>query len=87
MIIRNATKDKLNAGELVLGLSLRILRTPDAAKIAKATGHDFLFIDMEHAPFGFETAVDISVAALDSGITPIVRVIGHDHWQIGRAHV
>jgi 4-hydroxy-2-oxoheptanedioate aldolase len=26
----------------------------------------------------------MSVAALDSGITPIVRVIGHDHWQASR---
>jgi 2-keto-3-deoxy-L-rhamnonate aldolase RhmA len=81
---RNAVKDKLAAGQLVLGLSIRLLRTPDAAKIAKATDHDFLFIDMEHSALSFESVVDMSVAALDSGITPIVRVIGHDHWQASR---
>ena len=81
---RNAVKDKLAADQLVLGLSIRLLRTPDAAKIAKATDHDFLFIDMEHSALSFESVVDMSVAALDSGITPIVRVIGHDHWQASR---
>jgi 2-keto-3-deoxy-L-rhamnonate aldolase RhmA len=81
---RNAVKDKLARDQLVLGLSIRLVRTPDAAKLAKATDHDFLFIDMEHSALSFETVVDMSVAALDSGITPIVRVIGHDHWQASR---
>jgi 2-keto-3-deoxy-L-rhamnonate aldolase RhmA len=81
---RNAVKDKLAAGQLVLGLSIRIVRTPDAAKIAKATDHDFLFIDMEHSALSFESVVDMSVAAHDTGITPIVRVIGHDHWHCAR---
>jgi 2-keto-3-deoxy-L-rhamnonate aldolase RhmA len=81
---RNAVKDKLAADQLVLGLSIRIVRTPDAAKIAKATDHDFLFIDMEHSALSFESVVDMSVAALDTGITPIVRVIGHDHWHCSR---
>ena len=80
----NATKQKLSEGHLVLGLSIRLTRTPEAAKIAKATGHDFLFIDMEHTGLSFETVVDMSVAALDTGVTPIVRVIGHDHWQASR---
>lgn len=81
---RNNVKDKLAADQLVLGLSIRLLRTPDAAKIAKASDHDFLFIDMEHSSLSFESVVDMSVAALDSGVTPIVRVIGHDHWQASR---
>lgn len=83
-ITRNTTKDKLAAGRLVLGLSIRLLRTPEAAKIAKAADHDFLFIDMEHSGLSFESTVDMCVAALDTGITPIVRVIGHDHWQAAR---
>jgi len=83
-VTRNAAKEKLRQGQLVLGLSIRLTRTPEAAKIAKATGHDFLFIDMEHTGLSFETVVDMSVAALDTGITPIVRVIGHDHWQASR---
>ena len=83
-ITRNTTKDKLNDGALALGLSVRLVRSPEIAKIAKATDHDFLFIDMEHSGLSFESVVDISVAALDTGVTPIVRVIGHDHWQAAR---
>jgi 2-keto-3-deoxy-L-rhamnonate aldolase RhmA len=81
---RNTVKDKLAADQLVLGLSVRVVRTPDAAKIAKAADHDFLFIDMEHSGLSFETVIDMSVAAIDTGITPIVRVIGHDHWLSSR---
>ncbi|MGK0173456.1 MAG: 4-hydroxy-2-oxoheptanedioate aldolase, partial [Gammaproteobacteria bacterium] len=81
---RNTTKDKLRQGKLALGLSIRLIRTPDAAKIAKATDHDFLFIDMEHTGLSFESVVDMCVAALDTGVTPMVRVIGHDHWQASR---
>ena len=84
MIRANVTKNKLQSGALVLGLIIRLIRTPDAAKIAQATDHDFLFIDMEHSSLSFESVVDMSVAALDTGITPIVRVIGHDHWQVSR---
>lgn len=83
-VCRNTAKEKLAAGRLVLGLSVRLLRTPEVAKIAKATDHDFLFIDMEHSALSFESVADISVAALDSGVTPIVRVIGHDHWHCAR---
>lgn len=83
-ISRNTTKDKLNDGQLALGLSVRLVRSPEIAKIAKASDHDFLFIDMEHSGLSFETVVDMSVAALDTGVTPIVRVIGHDHWQAAR---
>ncbi len=83
-VVRNAIKDKLADGKLVLGLSIRVIRTPEAAKVAKATDHDFIFIDMEHTGMSFESVVDMSVAALDTGITPVVRVIGHDHWQSAR---
>ena len=80
----NTVLEKLRAGEVVLGLSVRMVRTGEIAKIAKACGHDWVFIDMEHSPITLETAVEISIAALDSGITPIVRVAGHAHYHIAR---
>jgi hypothetical protein len=46
--IRNHAKERLEAGELVLGVGLRQARTVDIAKIMKTAGYDFLFIDMEH---------------------------------------
>jgi 2-keto-3-deoxy-L-rhamnonate aldolase RhmA len=40
----------------------------------KTAGYDFLFIDLEHGATSVETAFQISVAALDAGIAPLVRV-------------
>jgi 2-keto-3-deoxy-L-rhamnonate aldolase RhmA len=81
---RNTVLEKLRAGEVVLGLSVRMVRSGEIAKIAKACDHDWIFIDMEHSPLTLEKAVEISVAALDTGITPIVRVPGHEAFHISR---
>ncbi len=83
-ITRNTTLEKLRRGELAIGLSVRITRSGSIAHIAKAGDHDWLFIDMEHNALSMETAVDICVAALDTGVTPIVRVPGHEHWHASR---
>lgn len=83
-LIKNITKEKLKAGELVLGLGLRQVRTPDIAKVAAVSGYDFLFIDLEHSAMSLETAADISVAALDAGCTPLVRSSSHLHHHASR---
>jgi hypothetical protein len=46
--VRNHAKERLEAGELALGVGLRQARTVDIAEIMKTAGYDFLFIDMEH---------------------------------------
>ena len=48
-------------------------------------GYDWLFIDMEHNAMDIDTATQISVAAQDAGITPIVRVPGFQHFHATRA--
>jgi 4-hydroxy-2-oxoheptanedioate aldolase len=40
----------------------------------KQAGFDWLFIDMEHGALSLDTAMQISVAALGTGITSLVRV-------------
>ncbi|MEY4844603.1 MAG: hypothetical protein RL312_884, partial [Pseudomonadota bacterium] len=67
-------KAKMQAGQAVLGLSLRMVRSPDAARLARATGHDFLFIDVQHAIFNLESIFAIAQTALAIGIAPLVRV-------------
>jgi 2-keto-3-deoxy-L-rhamnonate aldolase RhmA len=42
--------------------------------IAAATDHDWLFIDMEHGALSVHEASQICIAALPTGVTPIVRV-------------
>jgi 2-keto-3-deoxy-L-rhamnonate aldolase RhmA len=78
--IRNVAKEKLEAGELALGIGLRQARTVDIGKAMATSGFDWLFIDMEHNSMGVDTAVQISVAAQDAGITPVVRVPGFQHF-------
>ena len=78
--IRNPARERLEAGELALGIGLRQARTVDIGKMMKTCGFDWLFIDMEHNAMGIDIATQISVAAQDAGITPIVRVPGFQHF-------
>ncbi len=74
----NPVKERLRAGDVALGITVRISRTPDIARIAKATGHDFIFIDTQHSVFNLETTVSIAHTALAIGVAPLVRVRGID---------
>jgi len=76
--VQNTAKRKLAAGGLVLCMGLRQARTPDIAMIAAACGFDAVYVDMEHSPISAETTATICTAALGFGITPLVRVPGHD---------
>ena len=60
--------------ELAIGIGIRLVRNVDIIKVMKAAGFDWLFLDLEHGSMSIETACEISVAAQDSGIAPIVRV-------------
>jgi 2-keto-3-deoxy-L-rhamnonate aldolase RhmA len=73
-IIENVTKRKLQAGQLALGFGVQHLRTGATAMIAAAADHDWLFIDMEHGAISLHDATQLCLAALPTGITPLVRV-------------
>ena len=85
MNISNTAKNRLESGELALGIGLRQARTVDIGKIMKTCGYDWLFIDMEHNSMSIDTAAQISVAAQDAGVAPIVRVPGFQHFHASRA--
>lgn len=85
MTIRNSARERLEKGEVSIGLGVRLARTVDIAKIARATGFDWLFLDLEHGPMSLETCSAISVAALDVGIAPIVRVPNGEYAMATRA--
>jgi len=82
--IANATKERLEAGALVVGMGLRLARTADIGKLAAVSDQDFLFIDLEHSALSLETAAEISAAALDTGCTPLVRASSHAAFHISR---
>src|SRR5712664_3188620 len=73
-LVENATMKKLRAGGLALGFGVHHLRTAAAGMIAAAAGHDWLFIDMEHGAFSQNDVAQICIAALPTGVTPIVRI-------------
>jgi 2-keto-3-deoxy-L-rhamnonate aldolase RhmA len=72
--VQNVTKRKLAAGGLVLGFLVHHLRTVAVPLLAAASDHDFLFIDTEHGAFSVQEASQLCLAALPTGITPLVRV-------------
>jgi 2-keto-3-deoxy-L-rhamnonate aldolase RhmA len=74
----NPVKTRMQAGEVALGMPVRLARSGDIARIAKTTGHDFIFIDCQHSLFNLETIGHIAGTALAIGIAPLVRVRGID---------
>lgn len=72
--LENPALARLEAGELSLGVGIRHARTIDIVPLMNLCGFDWLFLDLEHSAMTLDTAAQISVAALNGGITPIVRI-------------
>lgn len=77
-------KRKLEAGGLAASLNVMHWRGVNIAGIARECGFDWLFIDLEHNSMDLDTAAQLCVAALPTGVTPIVRVPSHDQFQSTR---
>lgn len=73
-LIANTTKARLAAGQVALGFGVHHLRTVATPVLAAATGHDWIFIDTEHGAFNVQETTQLCLAALPTGVTPIVRV-------------
>lgn len=84
-VIENAMKKKLKAGENVFSFNLVVSRYPAVTWIGKECGFDWLFIDTEHNSMDLDTVSALCLSALPIGITPIVRVPGHEHFHAARA--
>ena len=72
--VKNPARARLAGGEVSIGVGLRLARGVEIARIMRSCGWDWLFIDLEHGAMSLDTCSQISVAALDAGIAPIVRV-------------
>ncbi len=72
--LRNYCKERLAKGELALGANPHLTRSPEIGRVYQACGYDWLFIDLEHSAHSVDSAGDLSLAALDQEITPLVRV-------------
>src|SRR3954452_19405959 len=72
--LTNPVNSRLQKGEVAIGMGVRGMKGVEIARLMKSAGYDWLFIDLEHGSASVETAGQISIAALDAGIAPIVRV-------------
>jgi 2-keto-3-deoxy-L-rhamnonate aldolase RhmA len=83
--ITNSIQARLAAGELALGLGVRVLRHVEIVGLAVAGGYDWLFIDLEHGAVSLESVAQISNTAILAGCAPIVRVPRLDVSTASRA--
>jgi len=74
LVIPNPARDRMAAGDIALGMNVRLGHNGDIVRIARATGHDFIFIDMQHSMFTTETVGHMAQVALGCGVAPMVRV-------------
>lgn len=77
MAYTNRMQERLARGEVALCMATRLARTAEIAMIADSCGFDAFFIDMEHCPISLDAAAQICLAALPVGVTPLVRIAGH----------
>ena len=80
----NKLRQLLNEGRPAYGTMIQDLRSPSVAQIMAQAGCDFLFLDMEHGPFSYETVADTVRVARLMGITPLVRVPDAEYHLIAR---
>lgn len=79
----NPVTDKLRNGEVAVG-SWLTLCSPVAAESMAQIGWDWLVVDAEHSPVGFETMVNCFRAIQLGGAVPMARVPWNDTVWIQR---
>ena len=70
----NRLKQTLAAGKSAVGTMVVELRQSSVMQVLSNVGLDFVIIDNEHGGFNIETIADLSRAARQLGVTPVVRV-------------
>jgi staphyloferrin B biosynthesis citrate synthase len=72
----NPILNMMRADQPALGLTTRLLTGAEAVRIARASGHDFLRVDTQHAVFDLEAIKQTALAGLGEGFGTVVRVRG-----------
>lgn len=72
--LHNPLAARLRAGELGLALMIKHARTVDIALAAKTCGFDAIYFDLQHSTVPEDVVAQVSAAAVQTGITPIVRI-------------
>jgi 2-dehydro-3-deoxyglucarate aldolase/4-hydroxy-2-oxoheptanedioate aldolase len=81
--LKNPVKRKLKDGQKTIGAFLQTL-SPVAAEITSRSGFDWLIVDLEHSPGGFENLQAQLQAMNGSGVVPFARAPWNDMVAIKR---
>ena len=73
-LLTNPVLQRIEMDEPALGVILHLSRSADIVRLVKSSGHDFVFIDTQHALYNRETIGNIAHAALGVGLAPFARV-------------
>lgn len=71
---RNFVSERISEGKVAVSMVVRLVQSVEIAGLAKASGFDSLYVDLEHCAFSIETTSQICMTALVAGVTPFVRV-------------
>lgn len=72
----SALREKMKAGQNIIGTMTNILAHPDLPKIFKTCGFDFFIVDCEHGCFEYNQVAAMIAVAKEIGIGALVRVPG-----------
>ena len=78
----NPVKARMRSGDVSLGMIVRLARSGDVVRIARSTGHDFVFIDAQHSLFSLETIGHMAQVGLGCGTAVLVRARSCDDPDI-----
>jgi len=70
----NPARALIAAGQRVIALTVRQVKTPDIAFMARACGFDIIIIDAEHGRFTADETAALCLSANAIGLTALVRV-------------
>lgn len=84
-IVVNHLKNNLMAGKTSLMISVRSSKFIDVVIALEAAGYDGFYVDMEHGTLTMPEAGQLCTAALLAGLTPIVRLPGHEPFVAAAA--
>jgi 2-keto-3-deoxy-L-rhamnonate aldolase RhmA len=80
----NPVRKVLREGKPVIGATISV-SSVDVAAHAANMGFDFLWVEMEHSPIGWETFRDMVLATRGLRAMPFVRVPANELWTAKRA--
>jgi 4-hydroxy-2-oxoheptanedioate aldolase len=84
MEMLNEFKNRLKEGKIVFGPFMKSL-DPAFIEVAGFSGFDFVILDMEHGPAGFNELQNLIRAAYIANIIPIVRTSDSSEVSIARS--